>query len=202
MPSASVTFSVLIPSIPSRIGRFLCPLLSKLEAQAHGQPVEIISLLDNKKRSIGLKRDALVQAARGEYLAFVDDDDDVSDDYISSILNAIHTNPNIDIITFNQKAIINGGNPFTIRFGIENSNEQAWKNLNGFWQDIVRKPFPICVWKSKIAKEHRFPDASYGEDWHWAERVLICVKTQTRIEKTLYTYRYDDRVTEANLDFA
>jgi hypothetical protein len=39
----------------------------------------VLSLMDNMKMSIAEKRDLLVQIAHGKTIAFVDDDDDVSD---------------------------------------------------------------------------------------------------------------------------
>ncbi|NJL70646.1 MAG: hypothetical protein HC888_03020 [Candidatus Competibacteraceae bacterium] len=193
-------FSILVPSIPSRIEKYLTPLFRKLEAQVPDGSVEIISLLDNKTRSVGLKRDALVQAARGDYLAFCDDDDDVSLNYVSSILEAIKANPSVDVIVFKQMSTINGGNPFIVEFGLEYSNEEA-SLVDGIWRDIRRQPFHICAWRRELAQAHRFPDASYGEDWHWCSRVLSDVKTEARIDDVLHFYRYSDSVTEAEVVF-
>ena len=72
-----IKLSILIPSIPSRFRRFQ-KLFEKINAQATNE-VEILGLFDNKKRSIGHKRDALVQMSKGEYVCFCDDDDDVSE---------------------------------------------------------------------------------------------------------------------------
>lgn len=192
-------FSVLIPSIPSRLPK-LEKLFTKLQAQvtAGGYDVEILSFLDNKKRSIGYKRDALVQIAAGDYLAFCDDDDDVYDNYLPSIMPAIESNT--DVIVFTEHTVINGEGPFCVRFGIENENEECRK-VDGKWVDITRKPFHSCIWKSAIAKSEHFPDASYGEDWHWCKRLIPKVKTQHRIDAVIKRYTFDDRVTEAAIVF-
>lgn len=193
--------SILIPSIPSRIEKYLVPLYRRLEDLVGPRPVEILSCIDNKKRSIGLKRDALVQQAIGDYVAFVDDDDEVTDNYVTSIIGAIVQIPGVDVIAFKQWVTINDGNKFTVDFSINHVNEEA-KHINGVWQDIKRQPFHICAWRRDLAQKYRFPDASYGEDWHWAKRVLEEVKTEARIDKHLHFYRYSDKVTEAALDFA
>ena len=44
--------------------------------------VEVLTELDDGTRSIGEKRNALVESAGGEYVCFVDDDDMVSSDYV------------------------------------------------------------------------------------------------------------------------
>lgn len=193
-------FSILIPTIPSRIQSHLIPLYGKLCKQAAGYPVEVLSLLDNKQRSVGLKRDALVQSAIGKYLAFVDDDDDIADTYVSDICDEINKCNSSDVIVFNQRVTINNDNPFTVRFGTEFENEEAHRpnhGNSGPWQDIARKPFHICVWRTAVAQQHRFPDASYSEDWHWCERVLHDVNAQSRIDKVLHYYKYSDEITEA-----
>lgn len=197
-----IKFSILIPSIPSRITRFLYPLLERIYLQIGSrEDIEVLCFIDNKKRSVGRKRDALVQMSQGNFLAFVDDDDDILEGYIYHILKTIENNVDADIIVFDQKAIINKSNYFTVRFGVEYENQEAYVNNEGIWQDITRKPFHVCVWRSEIAKKHRFPDASYGEDWHWAQRALNDVKRQVRINETLHLYTYDDAITEAELIF-
>lgn len=196
-----IIFSILIPSIPSRLQQFLIPLIQKLEKQIRGRDdVEILTLLDNKQRSIGEKRDDLVQLAKGTYLAFVDDDDDVSDDYIESICSAILNNSDIDVFVFKQQASVNGS-AFIVDFDIRHSNEQAEIDIEGKYKNINRLPFHICIWKSEIAKSERFFHCSYGEDWDWCKRLIPKVVNQHRIEKCLHFYKFDDSVTEASLTF-
>lgn len=186
-------FSILIPGIPSRFVK-IQELYHEITNQATGKDVEVLCFIDNKKRSVGLKRDALVQMARGKYLAFVDDDDWVEEIYVDEILKAIEKDS--DVIVFNQACTINGGNRFLVKFDINAKNQEAYKK-DGKWQNITRKPFHSCIWRSELAKKEHFPDASYGEDWHWAKRVLKYVKTQTKINKTLSLYQFDEKITEA-----
>jgi hypothetical protein len=61
-----------------------------------GKDIEILLFLDNKKRTVGGKRDALVQMSRGKYFMFVDDDDDLVS--IDEIYQA--TFQDVDVITF------------------------------------------------------------------------------------------------------
>jgi hypothetical protein len=190
--------SILIPSIPSRVEKYLLPLFKKLEGQAENRPVEILSLLDNKKRSIGLKRQSLVSEARGEYITFVDDDDDVSDDYVDQILRAragALFAP--DVITFDQVSSIDG-KPFKVSFGLNNVNQEAgWLEVDKKYRDIQRRPFHVCAWRRAIADGLEFPDASYGEDWYWAENMCKRAMTEIHIDSVLHFYRFDNKVTEA-----
>ena len=79
--------SILTPTIPGR-EKQLQALQQKIEGQIGGQPVEHLILSDNRKRSIGAKRQALVNIARGQYIAFVDDDDDIADSYVAELVTA------------------------------------------------------------------------------------------------------------------
>ena len=45
------------------------------------------TFFDNKKRTIGKKRDEMLKLAQGKYVTFVDDDDRISDDYVDEIMN-------------------------------------------------------------------------------------------------------------------
>lgn len=176
--------------------------MDDLERQIGDLPVEHLILIDNKQRSIGLKRDALVQSARGDYLAFVDDDDEVHPSYITKIIEAILEAPHADVIVFNQLSSIDGGNKFIVRFGIEYENQEA-HSISHVWQDITRKPFHVCVWRRTIAQAERFADASYGEDWDWCKRLLKRSHCQYRIpfEEPLHRYFFRRGVTEAEATF-
>ena len=76
--------SILIPSVPSRKTQMI-ELLDSLENQllslGRSNDVEILVFYDNKLRTVGAKRNDLLYLAKGEYLAFIDDDDNVSDSY-------------------------------------------------------------------------------------------------------------------------
>jgi glycosyltransferase involved in cell wall biosynthesis len=182
--------SILIPSVPSRFKK-MEKLFKKLESQ--GGDVEILVFTDNKKRSIGYKRDALVQIARGDYLAFVDDDDDISGDYVKEILSSLEG----DIVVFKSEATLNG-KKLIVDFDKDYENEEVTPDGEGGLRDVKRRPFHVCVWKSSLAKKFHFPDSNYGEDWKWCEQVLGEVKTQTKINKVLHYYNFKNELSEAS----
>jgi glycosyltransferase involved in cell wall biosynthesis len=186
--------SVLILSIPSRFD-MMRKIYEKIVSQVGSLPVEVLVLIDNKKITIGNKRTALVNAAEGKYLAFMDDDDDVSDDYIRELVAAAERD--VDVIVFNELATLDGGSPFTVRCGLEYVNEPSRKNNNGQWVDIKRIPWHWCAWRSELAKTERVPDSNYGEDALWCERLKAKAKTQYRIDKVLRYYIYNRSTSEA-----
>ena len=183
------TLSILIPFIPSRFESFE-RIFAKLEIQARGRNVEILGFIDNKKRSIGFKRDALVQISKGDYVAFVDDDDNVSDDYIVKLLQA--ADQKADVITFLQKSIINKIE-CTVDFDLHHSVNEPFEP----GKVIKRRPWHVCAFRGDIARRYHFPDSMYGEDWAWCEQVLKDVKTQAKINQVIHTYIFDSEITEA-----
>ena len=63
--------SILIPSVPSRRKTFLQRILDQLESQINTNDIEIVVLYDNKKRTVGEKRNDLLNLARGQFLTFI-----------------------------------------------------------------------------------------------------------------------------------
>ena len=71
-------------------------LLHRLEIQMTPE-VEIVKFIDKGELTIGAKRNQLVKRSKGEYIAFIDDDDLVSFDYVSKILKAIEKNQTVAV---------------------------------------------------------------------------------------------------------
>lgn len=211
---SDVLFSILVPSVPSRLSK-LEKLFAKLQGQIGDKPVEVLALLDNKKRTVGLKREALVQSAQGRFLAFCDDDDDVSDDYVAKIVEAIQEScggPVIswpDVIAFKQRCtFVNAkciscleidGPPFEIDHDLNHTMEQVHQYPDGTWRDIRRKPWHHNAWRTDLAKAVHFPDVSFGEDGEWCSLLWKLARRQHKISgPPLHYYCFNGKTTEAS----
>ena len=183
--------SVLIPSITTRTKR-LGKLLRKLDAQAEGQPIEVLCYVDNKVRSIGHKRNDLVRDAQGRFIAFVDDDDDVPDHYVSTALQYIRAGMDTDVFAIRQECYYNGEGPFFVEFGTDYANDEMHRNSDGRWANLKRYISHICIWRSELAKSVPFPDKSYFEDAEWAAEAAKRIQHEVRITEVMYVYEYDD----------
>lgn len=185
-----IKLSILTPTIPAR-AEWLHALQSKIERQSVDYAgVEWLALSDHRGMSIGAKRQALVNIARGQYIAFVDDDDDISDDYVSSIINAIDKAP-ADVITFQQRAIYNGSES-TVVFKLINEDEPF--NPGGITN---RAPWHVCAWKREKIADCVFEFSNYGEDRIWSLQARARVRSSHHIPRILHTYRHDAATTAA-----
>jgi hypothetical protein len=180
--------SILTPTIPGRENQ-LAALAQRIEHQIGNQAVEHLILSDNRTRSIGAKRQALVDIARGEYIAFVDDDDDIANDYVAELLRAIESNA--DVITFHQRAIYNGLES-EIHFGVKNQDGQF--TPGGV---TLRAPWHVCAWKREMVAGCLFGESNYGEDLVWCQQARRRINTGFHIPKILHTYRHDASTTAA-----
>jgi glycosyltransferase involved in cell wall biosynthesis len=146
--------------------------------------VEILCQIDNGEATIGQKRNDLLSNAKGEYLCFIDDDDRISSNYISLVLEAIQKNP--DCCSLNGLIITNGINPKNF---IHSIKYNSWYEENNIY---YRPPNHLNCIKSQIAKQFKFPCISNGEDRDWSMQIASSglLKTESEINETIYYYDY------------
>ncbi|PSF36239.1 hypothetical protein C7H19_13610 [Aphanothece hegewaldii CCALA 016] len=185
-----ILLSILIPTLESRKNQYE-RLYQKLSQQisAHSliDKVEILQFLDNQENSIGFKRNKLIQSAKGKFIAFVDDDDDVSDNYIPLICCILKENPNIDCIGIKGLITFAGKKP---KVFIHSLQYQKYFSQNGIY---YRPPYHLNPIKREIARQYLFEDISYSEDVDWAMRICQNQALQTEYFIDQVIYYYDSR---------
>ncbi len=184
--------SILIPSIPSRFERAV-KLYSKILAMVGEKDIEVLMLTDNKKRTIGEKREALKNISNGKYFMFVDDDDDIIS--LDEIYEAAEQD--VDVITFKQLCFNQDGSEYFVTFGLNNQVEH--NTQDGKYLDCNRPPFTCCAW-SGWYKKIKFPDINYGEDGVWVWEALPNAISEHHIDKVLHLYQFNSAVTEASTE--
>lgn len=172
--------SILVPTLPERT-HFLRRLRMLLEPQMRGRPVEL--LLDERPRPvpIGTKRNALLDRARGDYVAFVDDDDLVSGNYVRDVLEAVKTSP--DCVGLNGIITFDGKNP---RKFIHTIECKEWHEKDGIYYRMPNHLNPI---RRDLALAVRFPAGSnFGEDHDFSKRIQSSLKSEVMVRQPLYFY--------------
>jgi len=202
-------WSILIAAIPSRYHSAQPLLFSLLETQnvAKMPDVELVYLMDNHRRRVGAKRNALLSLAQGEYVSFVDDDDEVAPDYVSRIHGAImkarKQQPPVDVITFPQRATLSPAGVihectyslehFKKPMGERRSLAQTDKENVLAW---TGPPAHTMVWRREIIKNLRFPEQQFGEDVIFVDEACKVAKTEMVLDGgPLYFYNYNEEKT-------
>lgn len=186
--------SVLVAGVPSRLATGVPASLGALLQQAKARAdVEVLYLVDNKKRTIGAKRTALLQIARGAYVSYVDDDDEVAIDYIENIAQAA-ARGTADVIVFPIKVTLDGASEGIVEPSVLSPVQEKY-HANGVTK---RRPIQIACWRRSLVADIAFPDTSIGEDHAWGDLASARVITEERIDMVLYHYKFNSSVTEVN----
>jgi len=178
--------SILICTMPHRAEMF-CALYNKLKYQilCSEQPMQVQLLWDDDaKLTTGEKRNNLLNQASGDFIVFVDDDDDVDDNYVDEILKVIIENPNIDCIGINGMITFDGNRSKPWSISIQHGH---WHETDEMY---LRTPNHISPVRRSIALQAKFPDITYGEDMEYSKRILPMCKLEACIDKPLYHYKY------------
>ena len=192
--------SITIPSLPSRTDK-LTYLYSKLEKQIsqNSKDVEILSIVDNKTMTIGRKRQALFQLARGQYICQIDDDDDIEDTFIPKVLHAIQqTNGEPEVINYYQRCDIDG-DILIVRPSIEYPTNDSLQGIDNRTKQkvMLRYPWHWSCWRSDVAKMSAFYDCNSQEDNLFPRTLQQIVKKEYLIPEVLVHYIWRTKGTEA-----
>lgn len=178
--------SILICTLNNRF-HFFSDLMNKLNAQMRSE-VEVLFEKDDGQITIGEKRNKLLKRAKGDYVAFIDDDDSISSDYIVKVLKAIESNP--DCCSLTGVITWDGVNPEIFEHSIKYS---AYKtNTNDEPIKYERYPNHLNVIKREIAQQFSFVSVNFGEDTEWATQIFNAgvLKTESTIDGVIYHYKY------------
>ena len=153
----------------------------------HKEKVEIIINSDNGSKTVGEKRNEVLDIASGKYICFVDDDDLVDDKYIETILKVIEQNPEIDAIGFTGMFYVNGNG--SMYFKHANQYGGHYKDARGVQHRPINHLNPIRL---EIAKQIRFDNKNFGEDSDYCDRLFDSklIQSEAIIDGiTMYHYR-------------
>src|SRR5262245_1463458 len=189
-----IDLSVLIASTHTRHRTFGREIQEQIWPQYLALPatyqdrIEILMLTDNKQMMLGAKRNCMIDIAQGRYVVFVDDDDRIEGDYLSTLLEA--TGSNADVITFLVSVRLNGASAKICRYSKDYRRD---RNLEDGYE---RLPNHICCVKRELASAVSFPNILKGEDSAYSKLLRNHLRTEHAIDRVLYHYDYSDATTE------
>jgi hypothetical protein len=180
-----VKWSILILTQPKRAD-FLERLMYCLYPQIKSYPdVEAVITYFDSRCPIGENRAMMIEAAVGEYVNFIDDDDLVPDHYVATIYPLLD---GVDYIGFQGRVYKDG---VLQKPGFHSLKYGAWwEDENGYYRDLshlnpIRR---VLAMAGQMEKHH----GCYEEDRKWATnlRELGLVKTEHYINQEMYYYYY------------
>jgi len=186
--------SVLVCTVTSRVNTYLPRIILELQRQidlVSTKDIEILYLGDNKSRSIGSKRNDLLNIAKGDYICFVDDDDLVTDNFISTIFPEL--DGLTDIICYGVAISLNGQSLKPVYYS------KDFKEDSDHPDHYKRIPNHLMVTKRELAVKIGYKDLYWGEDVDYSKRLLPNIKTQKILNSFLYHYIANINTTVAQI---
>jgi hypothetical protein len=156
-------WSMLVPTIIGReesLRNLLESVREKVSRIAPDLRVEYSIELDNREASVGSKREKLLQNAKGKYMSFIDDDDNITDAYIEDLAAMIRGNYHVMRLRGNIS-------PYTFTHSIENKLTENMARGDVF----IRPPNHLNPMMTDVAKLVHFGNAVRGEDLDWSIRL-------------------------------
>jgi len=179
--------TILIPTLDSRID-YLEKLLFNLDTQMI-DGVKILTLSDQGQLSTGEKRNLLLQACDTEFCVFIDDDDEVSVNYIERHMEVLKKYPHVDAIGF--KGVIYFDGKFPQIFIHKHNSDYKEIYYNGKKQ-YIRPIMHINCIRTSIAAEIGFPDQTLYEDKEYSLKLKNSglIKNSYFIDDIMYYYYF------------
>ena len=177
-------WSILIPTLDERMetfNRLMASINEKKDRICPNLRIEFCVARDNREKNIGRKRHELLQGAKGKYMSFIDDDDDVTDAYFEDARACIEGGFHVCRLR-GQMA------QYTFTHSVENTLESPLAVGDVF----MRPPNHLNIMMADIAKFVSFKDATQGEDLDWTIRLARCgfLQTEYRSDSSRIHYIY------------
>jgi len=184
-----IRLSILIATIEKRTQSFnklYQKLLDQLKTYNLETAVEILFYKDNQTVPLGRKRNWLVQNAKGEYVCFLDDDDDVCEDYLKLLFIACASK--LDCVSCTGLFFMPNKKPRIFKHSLK--YKRIFLDKNGISYSPVYHINPV---RKDIAIQVLFPEQNRQEDDVWSEQLMNrkLLKTEFEVKKPYYFYHYE-----------
>lgn len=184
-------WQILIPTTVDRR-----PLLDALTNEINRQIIEnglldevgVLVAEDNREKSVGSKRQDLLEASWAEYVCGFDSDDWPNEYYISKIYEALLSG--CDCVGMVISMTTNGINP---QICCHSLRYPKWENKKDGY-DYVRNVTHFNPILRNISIQVGYDDVRYGEDKTYSDKVTKLCKSEVFIQEPLFNYRYSTEI--------
>jgi hypothetical protein len=176
-------YQFLIPTVPHRHEK-LCRLLKVLDEQLVPE-VGVLLYRDNLRISYREKLQALSDAATGDYVSVIQDDDSISPDYLERVLSALESNP--DQIGFRVLHTTNGQPTATDVY----HSLQHWPGVNFTGNIHYRDHQYFNPMRRDLFQAVKFRGYTCDDEWTEDQRAAGRVKTEVFIDEQIFHYTFN-----------
>ncbi len=160
--------------------------------------------IDQENQGQSVARNVALKKAVGDYIAFLDSDDVIVENYLETLLPLLN---GIDVIQFKSARFSDNTSDLT-NFNVGVIKEQGvYENSRKLMVDVFNQSawFPwLNVYKNDLFKDVEFPSGVYYEDAAIIPEIFLKAKKIYFLDKVLYLYRVNLNssllnITEVNL---
>jgi hypothetical protein len=191
--SYSFQVSFLIPTIAGRensLKNLMASIREKMGRIASDIKYEIAVDFDNREVSIGMKRQRMIDNAAGKYIAFIDDDDDITDAYIEDVKQMIEG-------SYHVMRLRGQICQYTFTHSVDNKIDGYMARGDVF----LRPPNHLNPMMTDVARLIHFGNAVRGEDLDWTIRMakagFLRREYQSDHSRIHYLYNMGERKVDA-----
>lgn len=150
-----------------------------------------IRVIHQENRGLSGARNTGINAARGEYICFVDSDDYWEENVLGTLMKQIEQN-NLDVLRFNYRNVDESGQELRI-----NKNGRMFADYSELACTgecfLEKRLWVACyAWqfiiKLYVAKTEKFTDGIYFEDTDWTPRMLSKAQRVASTRQVVYNY--------------
>lgn len=164
-------------------------------AKAYCDKDDRFTYIAQKNQGLSAARNTGIDNAKGEYLAFVDSDDWLGEDYLEKLYNAIiMQNSDMAVCGF----VVEDGSDSTSSKNFDTSmlysKEAAMKCLSNIFQkeDLLMVVAWNKLYRKELFKNIRYPVGKIHEDEFIAHRLIDASENIIAVDDALYHYRVRD----------
>lgn len=162
-------------------------------AESYINRYQNIKLINQENKGTGGARNAGIRVAEGNYLFFVDSDDYITPNCLSTLLNCAEKNQ-LDILRFNYEAVTDGGEIITKTKNSTSSIVYSDKVTDGetFLSEHLGWTCYACMFFFQtsfiVNNNFLFSEVIFFEDTEWLIRVLLTAMRVRSLDKHVYSY--------------